>query len=148
MGSPRRFADASRSGFRDTFASLFLLLLAATGTALLAGIAHAGEAHTLTGEYIAGEGDDSGDLEAVFTATGEGAWAVTFRFSFQGQPHTYHGTADGSLSEGSLEGRVENESGSRFFSFWGEFEGGTFRGSHAEIENGFEEPTGTLTLRP
>ena len=88
----------------------------------------ADDPRTLTGEFVWNQRDTSGDLEAVFTPSGEGEWDVSFHFSFRGRPHTYEGTAEGSLSQGALKGRVKNESGSRTFTFEGQFTDGEFRG--------------------
>ena len=52
-------------------------------------------------------------MTASGNPTGEGAWDVSFRFVFRKRPHTYSGSAQGSLSEGRLEGRVLNESKQR-----------------------------------
>lgn len=99
---------------------------------------------TLTGAFVAD--DESGPLEAVFTSSDDDTWQVDFRFTFQEQPLTFSGSAEGSLSDGLLEGTVYNERGNRTFTFKGLFENGSFSGTHAEIEDGIEFPTGTLTL--
>lgn len=99
---------------------------------------------TLRGEYRSNHGD--GPVKATFTPSGDRLWNVRFDFTFNGRSHTYEGTAEGSFAEGRLQGRVENEYGRRTFAFRGEFENGTFRGSHAEVRRGREAPTGTLVL--
>ena len=101
---------------------------------------------TLHGKFVWTVKDGSGDLEAVFTPTGEATWNVDFHFNFRGDDHTYSGTAEGSLSEGALSGTVHNESKERTWSFTGSFEGGAFHGTHSEIVDGKPQPTGTLTL--
>ena len=101
---------------------------------------------TLTGEFFWSGGGASGDLEAVFTSTGEQAWNVSFHFQFRGRPHVYRGTAEGSLSQGELQGKVKNENKGRTFLFSGTVKDGKFRGTHAETEGGREQKTGTLTL--
>lgn len=101
---------------------------------------------TLTGTFHWTGGEDKGDLEAVFTPTSEGKWDVAFHFEFDGRPHTYAGTAEGTLA-GDLKGRVRSDAGNRTFTFKGTFAGGVFRGTHAEIAGGGQHPTGTLTLR-
>ncbi len=101
---------------------------------------------TLHGKFVWTHKDGSGNLEAVFTPTGEATWNVNFHFNFRGDDHTYSGTAEGSLSEGALSGTVQNESKERTWTFTGSFEGGAFSGTHAEIVDGKAEPTGTLTL--
>ncbi len=115
--------------------------------AVQGGGVRASDSRTLTGEFIWESGDSDGALEAVFTATGEQAWDVAFHFEFRDKPHTYSGTATGSLSEGKLEGEVKNEDKKRTFTFEGRFEDGTFRGTHAEIRRGgSRRDTGTMTL--
>lgn len=103
---------------------------------------------TLTGRYNSGYQNSERPLEAVFSATGEERWSVEFYFNFDGRDHTYVGTARGSLSEGLLQGRVQNESRQRTFTFRGEFENGKFKGTHAEVDRrGRSQRTGTLTLQ-
>jgi len=107
--------------------------------------ADSAEVRQLTGGFVWNK-NRTGDLAAEFSPTGEGKWDVTFRFVFREQNHVYSGTAEGSLSAGELSGRVLNEGKSRTFVFRGKFEEGTFRGTHAEIEDDLEQETGTLTL--
>jgi hypothetical protein len=123
----------------------FLVVVAILLTAQ-AGIAVADDTRTLAGEFVWNQQDRGGDLEAVFTSTGEGQWDVAFHFKFRGRPHVYSGTAEGSLSEGELRGKVLNENRNRTFTFSGTFEDGTFRGTHNEIAGDREQSTGTLTL--
>ncbi len=120
-----------------------LLLLTAFGT-----VAGSGGEETLVGSYVWNSGRPS-DLKATFTATGENRWDVAFHFRFRGRAEVFSGTAAGNLATGKLEGRVKNRggSGSRTFSFRGEFENGTFRGKHAEVFGRRESATGTLTLK-
>ncbi len=108
----------------------------------------AGNKQTLTGSYVWNSGRPS-KLKAVFTATGEDRWDVAFHFRFRSSPETFRGTAEGSLSGGTLKGEVKNRGGrgSRTFSFHGEFENGTFRGTHAEVFGRRESSTGSLTLK-
>lgn len=124
-----------------------LFLASAILTTAFCWEASAGDTQTLTGEYLWDRRDMGGELEAVFTPTGEGTWDVSFHFSHRGEAHTYTGTAAGSLSEGALEGTVLNEDKRRTFTFTGAFEDGVFSGTHAEIRNGGKRATGTLTLR-
>ncbi len=117
------------------------------GLLLVMPIAHgAPDTQTLTGEFFWSGGGASGDLEAVFTSTGEQTWDVSFHFQFRGRPHVYTGTAGGSLSQGELQGKVKNENKGRTFLFSGTVKDGKFRGTHAETEGGREQKTGTLTL--
>jgi hypothetical protein len=102
---------------------------------------------TLRGAYLWSDGGSKGDLEAVFTPSGEGRWEVEFRFRYGGEPHVYSGTAEGSLSEGELMGAVKTENNGRTFTFRGTFREGAFTGTHAEVGDDGEHPTGTLTLR-
>jgi len=113
------------------------------------GIALADDAapSTLHGEYRWDARSADGDLEAVFTPTGDGAWDVAFHFVFREKAHIYSGTAVGSLTEGELEGTVFNETGKREFTFSGSFNDGEFSGTHAEVEGGKPIPTGTLKLK-
>ncbi len=122
------------------------LVLVGLAILLAAAVAGAEESRTLTGEFVWNHRGNRGDVEAVFTATGQGTWDVTFRFTFRGTPHVYQGTAEGSLSEGDLRGKVLNETKKRTFTFTGAFNDGEFRGTHAEIEGQREVQTGTLTL--
>ncbi len=120
--------------------ALLALLLAMT-------VAHgAPETQTLTGEFFWSGRGASGELEAVFTPTGEQAWDVSFHFEFRGRSHVYTGTAEGSLSQGELRGKVKNENKRRTFLFSGTVKDGRFRGNHAETKGGREHSTGTLTL--
>ena len=126
-------------------------LILVGGAILLAvavGVAGAGgqEPRTLTGEFEWNHRGNRGDLEAMFTATGQGTWDVVFHFTFRGSSHTYTGTAEGSLSEGELSGKVLNESKKRTFTFTGAFQNGEFRGTHAEIEGQRVVQTGSLIL--
>ena len=104
------------------------------------------ETETLSGEYVWSNNDMKGELEAVFTPAGENRWDVAFPFTFRGKPRTYSGEAEGSLTQGTLKGRVLNESKRRTFRFAGAFEDGTFRGTHAELSDGEAYSTGTLML--
>ena len=107
----------------------------------------AGEKRTLKGSFEWTDSGKKGDLEAVFTPTGEGKWDVAFHFEFRGQPHVYAGTAEGTLAGGDLKGRVFNEDKNRSWTFTGTFTDGEFRGTHAEIGDDGEHPTGTLKLK-
>jgi hypothetical protein len=124
---------------------LALVLLAAFPVASSA----ADDMVTMTGEYYWEEGHDEGVLKKVeFTPTGEGAWDVAFYFSFRGRDHIYKGTAEGSLTEGALEGNIRNENEERSFTFSGEFADGTFTGEHSETEGSSSWSTGTMSLTP
>ena len=100
---------------------------------------------TLNGTYNWSNGA-SGDLRAVFKPTGAKKWNVDFHFKFQGEPHTYSGTAEGDLGAGALTGQVQNEGKNRTFTFQGAFADGKFEGKHSEMRGGEPQPTGTLTL--
>jgi len=102
---------------------------------------------TLKGTFEWNDSGKKGDLEAVFTPTGEGKWDVAFHFVFRGEPHTYAGTAEGSLASGALKGRVLNDNKNRTFVFTGTFADGEFHGTHAEVGDDGDHPTGTLTLK-
>lgn len=100
----------------------------------------------MVGEYKWNYQKNPGPLRAEFTATGEDRWDVAFHFRFDGRDRTYLGTAEGDLSEGTVEGTVFNENRRRTFIFEARVEGGEFRGSHAETTSGGETRTGTLSL--
>ena len=102
---------------------------------------------TLSGTYVWENGNSTGDLEAVFTPTGEGTWDVAFHFTFRKKPHTYTGTAKGALDGGTLSGTVLNENKRRTFTFEGAFEEGVFNGTHAEMRGESKQDTGTLMLQ-
>jgi hypothetical protein len=116
---------------------------------LLCGLAVAEEATTttLTGEYHWTQRDKKGELEAVFTPTGESTFDVQFHFNFRGKDHAYTGTAEGSLREGALSGTVKNESKERTFNFEGSVADGVFTGTHSETGEAGDFDTGTLTLK-
>jgi len=120
---------------------LGVLCLSAIGLA-----SGADSTRTLKGTYE-WDGGPGGELEAVFTPASEGKWEVAFRFRFDGKPYVYSGTAEGSLSEGGLEGAVKPENEKRTFTFSGAFRDGTFTGTHADVTSEGEQPTGTLTLK-
>jgi hypothetical protein len=105
------------------------------------------ETRTLTGAYEWSARGSGGDLEAVFTPTGENTWNVSFHFTFRGDEHTYTGTAEGGLGDGSLSGTVLNETEKRTFTFTGEFAEGEFSGTHAERHGESDVDTGTITLK-
>ena len=123
-------------------ASVIVLCLAGTLVAV-----RADESTTLTGSFVWEHGNTTGDLEAVFTPTGEESWDVSFHFTFRDKPHTYSGSATGSLTAGALSGTVLNEHKKRTFTFEGSFEDGVFNGNHSEVGPEREMSTGTLTLR-
>jgi len=113
------------------------------------GAVHSGVEVTLTGEFLWKHMNHTGDLDTVFTRTGDGAWGVEFRFVWEGELHVYRGTAEGSLTDGELRGNVvrdNHERPQRFF-FAGRFERGRFTGTHTALQaSGGTHPTGTLTL--
>jgi len=110
-------------------------------------VSGADEPRKLKGSFEWTGAGKTGDLEAVFTPTGEGKWDVAFHFEFRGQAHVYAGTAEGTLAGGDLKGRVLNDEKNRTFTFAGAFTEGEFRGTHAEIGDDGEHATGTLTLK-
>lgn len=130
-----------------------LPVLAAAALLALAGLAGttaASEPVTLEGGFVweRSDGNQTGDLKAVFTPTGDGTWDVAFHFDWEDGPHVYAGTAEGSLTEGELSGRVNNDSEDRpgSFVFKGTVADGSFSGTHAWLEGEEEKSTGTLTL--
>ncbi len=132
---------------RSTWCGLATLLIAA-------GRGLAGDEVTLQGQFVwnASDGETKGDLKAVFTPTGKDEWNVAFHFDWEGRSHVYEGTAQGSLSEGSLEGEVDDgDDGEqkRTYRFRGTFENREFAGTHAKVSTeGEPRDLGTLTLRP
>ncbi len=101
---------------------------------------------TMNGEYKWNRMDEGAPLEAIFTPAGDNAWEVSFHFEFRGEKHTYTGTAQGNLTDGSLAGKVFNEDKKRTWTFEGAFEEGTFRGTHQEHRGEESFDTGTLWL--
>jgi hypothetical protein len=102
---------------------------------------------TLTGEYKwSRSNSDPGEIKAIFTPTGPDEWQVAFHFDFRGNAWIFSGTAKGSLQEGALSGEVQDESKGRTFTFTGKVREGIFEGTHAEIEDGYPEATGSMTL--
>ncbi len=113
------------------------------------GAVSSGDEVTLTGEFLWKHMNHTGDLDAVFTRTGDRAWAVEFRFVWEGELHVYRGTAEGSLTDGELRGNVvrDNPERPQTFFFAGRFERGRFTGTHTALQaSGGTHPTGTLTL--
>ena len=132
-------------------------LLAWSGIAVMtcligvASVQAAEDSTTLSGTYVWENGNSTGDLEAVFTPTGEDRWDVSFHFAWEDGPHVYTGTAEGSLSEGELTGQVvnDNQDHEATFRFRGSFENGKFNGEHGHVqENGRLKDTGTFSLKP
>ena len=121
---------------------------------IAASLGLAGDDVTLHGQFVwnSSDGETKGDLKAVFTPAGKDEWNVAFHFDWEGRSHVYEGTAQGSLSEGSLAGEVDNgDDGEqkRTYRFRGTFENGEFAGIHAKVSTEGEwRDLGTLTLRP
>ena len=105
-----------------------------------------GASRTFTGEYTSDKLGDKGSLEAVFEPTGDGSWDVVFLVLLDERLRRFAGTASGSLCDGELTGRVQDEDRLHIFTFRGEFEDSRFHGTHAESSGGREVPSGTLTL--
>lgn len=104
---------------------------------------------TLTGGFLWKHMNHKGDLDAVFTKTGDGAWGVEFRFVWEDELHVYRGTAEGSLTDGELRGEAvtDNPERPQTFFFEGRFEHGQFTGTHTALQaSGGTHTTGTLTL--
>ncbi len=116
----------------------------------LAGVAIAEGEQTLNGTFawVKDDGESTGDLEAVFTKTGEGKWDVVFHFVWEGKPRAWEGTAQGSLSEGDLAGEVVtgDSDNPTIFKFKGSFTDGAFTGTHGRVREGKLSETGTITL--
>ena len=120
----------------------FLLVIA--GLAFAA--TQAGETTTLRGSYDWKDGG-SDDLSADFEPDGDDRWMVTFRFRWNDRDHTWSGTAEGSLEDGSkLTGTAT--SGNRNWVFEAGIEDGVMRGTHTEIQkSGKEYNTGSFELK-
>ncbi len=129
------------------FARLVTTFIVAMSVAVLTGLAGAAEEKTLKGSFLWTDSGKAGDLEAIFTPTGEGTWDVAFHFKWSGEQHVYSGKAEGSLSAGALKGKVQNEGKNRTFTFAGSFNEGQFKGTHAELNGDKEHETGTLKLK-
>ena len=117
----------------------------------LAGVVVANEAVTLEGSFVwvRTDSESSGDLTAVLTPNGENEWDVAFHFVWEDEPHTYLGQATGTLDTGAFEGTAENDDPDHplSFRFSGEFEDGTFSGTHSCVQDdGSLRDGGTLTL--
>lgn len=107
---------------------------------------------TLEGEFVwqRTDGEKRGDVQAVFTPTGEAAWDVAFHFEWEDGPHVYRGTAEGDMT-GALGGAVEHDDpeNKATFRFQGTFDDGKFSGTHGQVlEDGTLRDTGTITLAP
>ena len=122
-----------------------VLALFVTGTAVAANEV------TLEGSFVwsRDDGDRTGPLTAVMTPDGDNQWKVAFHFTWEDEPHTYLGQATGTLGSGALEGTAKGDNPDREmnFRFRGEFENGTFNGTHTFVrEDGSQRDGGTLTL--
>ncbi len=119
-----------------------LLLLPAFGSS-----AKTEDIRTLNGTYKWDQGNSEGLLEAVFTPITNDTWGVSFHFKFRGKPHTYSGTATGSLANGDLSGEVTTDDNRGTFTFEGKMIAGKFSGTHARLKDGKMIETGTLSLK-
>ena len=98
------------------------------------------------GSYTWGT-EAEGALEVVFTPNGKDSWNVDFAFDYVGNRRTWTGTARGNLKNGSLEGRVDSDNPELGYILRGEFRDGIFEGTHAELIDGSEKPSGTVRLK-
>lgn len=93
---------------------------------------------------------DSGPIRGTFSANGDNngvpVWSVVFRVTFDTADYYYRGFAEGSLDEGDLWGEVLNEAETETYFFSGTHRNGKYEATHAEITDGFMEPTGSMTL--
>jgi len=107
--------------------------LTITVLVLTVGIATADHhgSQTFIGTYDWSDGD-IGYLKAVFESDGDGAWKVKFDFNWNGQDHTWTGTAKGSLANGTEVSGTATD-GHRNWVFEGSIEDGVMSGSHREI---------------
>lgn len=112
-----------------------------------AGVNFAADTETLTGEFVWNNEDQGGELEAIFTNTGEGMWDVAFHFVWEDEPHVWAGSAEGSLTDGELKGTVTTDGERKgTFMFEGMFKDGAFTGTHGSMRDGERNDTGTMTL--
>ena len=125
---------------------LAISLIVLTAALSASGVPAEENARTFKGHYRWAAIDEAGDVEAVFLPTGEETWEVSFHFEFRGSPHTYIGTAEGSVTDGKLTGEVFNERETRKFGFRGMVKEGKFRGTHFETTGGSRLRTGTLSM--
>ena len=104
------------------------------------------EIRVFEGQYKWVNMNNPGPLRAEFTATGENRWNVDFYFRFEGRERMYSGTAEGSLSQGELKGKIRNENGRRSFTFEADLDNGRLEGTHRETTRSRSRRTGTLKL--
>lgn len=112
--------------------------------------AGAEEERVLDGTYMSGYQNHAERLTAVFKRIEDGgdAWLVSFDFNYGKKFYSYSGTARGSFIEGEIGGLVKDPTGGRSFTFFLERgKKGKFKGKHAEVLGGSEEPTGTMMLK-
>ena len=121
-----------------------LLGIVALGSVALA--ADEVEVRQFDGRWRWDANGDSGRMDVYFAETDEGVFEVAFRFSYMGE-HVYRGSAEGSLDEGELSGKVYNEDETRSFYFRGRFRKGKLNGSHFETSDGGRRKTGSFSLR-
>ncbi len=112
----------------------------------------AGDNARFSGSYVWDRPDQKteGELDVVFTPTGEGAWNVVFRFDWEGEAREFAGTATGDL-DGELKGNVDSDDPSHplEFEFTGVFSDGKFNGTHGYFNRRGElVESGTLELVP
>lgn len=130
--------------------SLSLMLLLGSFLTLGAGLGPVNSAKvTMTGQYEWTQNKGKpGGIRAEFAQVKEGEWDVAFFFRFNGENHVYRGTAMGNLTDGALQGEVQNEKKNRTWRFRGQVRGGHFQGTHVEINRrGREQATGTIELK-
>ena len=133
---------------RKTIAISILLTFCCTIGLMAENVTMKGSYRWTKGTKIRGKGDD---LVAVFTSAGRNKWDVKFDFAWHKTPHTYKGTATGSVKFGTLKGTVKTENGKRTFCFTGNVKNGLFSGTHTEIRKNrnktSERDTGTFSMK-
>ena len=131
------------------FALPGILFLTVVAVAVLPSLA--ADEVTLSGSFVWERPDEKidGELDVVFTPSGEGEWRVTFRFDWEGKPRVFEGTAKGSLT-GDLTGDVDSDDPGHplKFEFRGSFSDGTFSGTHGYFSKGELVDAGTLEFAP
>ena len=127
---------------KTTSALMVAVLVLAAGAA----VADTEKPQTFSGSYDWTDGSVD-DLKAVFQPDGEDAWTVTFDFTWNGKPHTWTGTAQGSLEDGTEVTGTATD-GNRNWVFEGSIKDGVMSGVHREIREGRDPyESGTFEIK-
>ncbi|MDA0323196.1 MAG: hypothetical protein O2923_10850 [Verrucomicrobia bacterium] len=108
------------------------------------------EAVVLTGHFNwEKEGEKTHDLQATFTATGQGKWDVVFNFKWKDKPEEWIGTAEGSLDRGDFKGTADRKPGKHTWHYSGKVDDGVITCEHTQTMRDGKEAivkTGKFTL--